>query len=252
MSALLLWLACAAPPPPPPVAQWVWTDADLPRLQELRRAHPDAVAGVHIGTIHHRDGALTTELSLAPTVAEAPRALVIRLEDDLRPAWDALTDAELAAELDAPLGRLLRLAASRGSFVEVQLDHDVPVRLLPRWANVLRTLRGGALKDQRVWVTSLVAHVAEPEYGPLLRGVVDGHILQVFDTGDDALDAARVTALANRAGLPWRWGLGAFERGGERPTNHRAWFTAPCLPPCEARWVFPAGAPYAELLQGAP
>lgn len=247
----LLWLTLACSrPAPAPVAQWVWTATDVERLGELRRTRPEAVGGVHIGTVHHDgSGGLHNELALAPTVVGAPRALVIRLDDDLHGAWGLLDDPTLASHLDAALARLLKLAASRGPYVEIQLDYDVPVRLLPRWATVLRQLRGGVLAGERLWVTSLVAHVQEPAYGALLQGVVDGHILQVFDTGDDALQAPDVIRRANAAGLPWRWGLGAFERGGEHPTHHRDWFAAPCVAPCEARWVFPAGQPWLELLQ---
>jgi hypothetical protein len=255
MSTLLsaAWLAAcrpapATPPAPPaPFAQWVWTEADLEPLTVLRAAQPGAVAGVHIATLRRAELGVRAELHLAPTLVEAPRALVIRLDDDLHPLFDALPDDGIAAALAAPLTRLLALADARGASVELQLDYDVPVRLLPRWAAVLRVLRGGCLAGRPLWVTSLVAHLQRPDYGALLSGVVDGHILQVFDTGDHAPSAPAVLALADAAGLPYRWGLGAFERGAA--TTHRAWFqaTAACAGRCQARWVFPAGQPWADL-----
>lgn len=244
---LAAWLPACTPTPPAPFAQWVWTEGDLAPLADLRAAQPDAVAGVHIATLHHHDGVVRAELSLAPSLVDPPRALVIRLDDDLHPAFDALSTEALAAALCAPLSRLLTMADQRGASVEVQLDYDAPVRLLPRWATTLRALRGGCLTSRPVWITSLVAHVQHPDYGALFAGAVDGHILQVFDTGDRAPAAAEVGRLAEAAGLPYRWGLGAFERGDT--TAHRAWFpaTSACSGRCVARWVFPAGQPWRDL-----
>lgn len=244
---LAAWLVACTTAPPAPFAQWVWTEADRAPLADLRASQPGAVAGVHIATLHYADGVVRSELSLAPGLVDPPRALVIRLDDDLHAAFDALPDDALAAALAAPLTRLLALADQRGASVELQLDYDVPVRLLPRWAAVLRLLRGGCLAGRPLWVTSLVAHLQRPDYGALFVGVIDGHILQVFDTGDRAPSAATVRALAEAADLPYRWGLGAFERGDT--TAHRAWFSATsgCTGRCQARWVFPAGQPWRDL-----
>lgn len=261
-----LGLACASPPTDRAlsVGQWVWTQADVPHVTELRATRPGAVAGVHVATVQFDPGkgALTVDLSLSPAVVPGPVALVIRLDDSVNAAWEA--SPALGDELDAAIGRVVSMA--RGavpSFVEVQLDYDVPVRRLAEWARVLGRLRRpgregaapGALAGERLWVTSLVAHLRDPAYGATMGSVVDGHVVQVFDTGDGATDAAEVGRLAARAGLPYRLGVGAFERagsGGAPVTAHRAWFDAvevACPAPlCEALWVFPAGRSYVALV----
>ncbi len=250
------WLvACAAPSAhaPEAVGQWVWTDDDVVRLEEVRAARPDVVAGVHVATVRYANGAFTNELGLSPTVVEGPLAVVVRLDDDVNQSWDELSDDAIAAGLDGALGRVLTLIHTRPvSVVEVQLDYDAPVRRLARWAGVLAKLRTGSLANEHVWVTSLVAHVREPAYGSLFRDLIEGHVLQVFDTGDDVGDAASVGRLAEQAGLRYRLGVGAFERTGLHPTAHRAWFAhldeACPAPRCESVWVFPAGRPYLDLL----
>lgn len=234
-----LWLACASAPAPPPAwGQWVWTDADAAPLAEARAVGP-VTAGVLIAELHDVDGAPKRALRLRPTLVDGPRAVVVRLDDDLHgdlerdpAAFGRAVAAELAA-LDT------MVTAVGGAPVEWQLDYDVPVRLLPAWANALDQLPG-----PRPWVTSLVSQVEDPRYGPLLHDRVAGHLLQVFDTGEP-VDPARVRAAAERAGLPWRLAVGAFERGGAAPTHHAAWFaqrhTTCVAPACTGVWVFPAG-----------
>jgi hypothetical protein len=124
----------------------------------------------------------------------------------------------------------------------------VPVRLLPRWAAVLGRLRPNI--GASLWITSLVAHLEAPTYGDQLRPAVDGHILQVFDTGTPLGDRARVARLAARAAMPYRLGVGAFERVG---TEHRAWFAhldeACARPWCDTVWVFPGNQPWTQLVE---
>jgi hypothetical protein len=181
--------------------------------------------------------------------------VVIRVEDDLHAAWDEASDAEIAEGVGDALVRVVLLARKRGPVDEVQIDHDVPERRLNRWGNVLRGVRP-RLEVRSLWVTSLVAHTRNPDFGPALRGVVDGHIVQVFDTGDDPKSASEVAEQATEVGLPWRLGLGAFERDVQRPL-HRAWFARAgetCRPPlCDGVWVFPAGSSWVTLLSpGSP
>lgn len=242
----------------PPLGQWVWTEADAARIAEIREARPETVAGVHVATVSWRGGRFENGLGLSPQIAgSGPVAAVIRIDDSAHAAWRDREDSEISADLDAAIGRVVAMIHARDLDVkEIQLDYDVPTRLLPRWAAVLGHLRASSLAGERVWVTSLVAHLRDPAYGDLLRGRADGHIVQVFDTGDDPGSAQEVASLAERAAIPYRLGLGAFERGGDRPTAHRAWFAriaVACPPPrCEAVWVFPAGRPYQDLLGDPP
>ena len=54
---------------------------------------------------------------------------------------------------------------------------------LPRWASTLGYLSAHALHGVELWITSLPVHVQQGNYSALMRGVVIGHIIQVFDTG---------------------------------------------------------------------
>ena len=166
-------------------------------------------------------------------------------------AWNVMSDSALAGVLNERLTRLLEAAErSGGRMREIQLDYDAPERRLPRWATVVGLLGAQSLRGRSVWVTSIPSHLRHPRaYGDLFRNVVAGHILQVFDTGDEYSKASSA-ALANRvedANMPFRLGVGAFERqlGGTRTTTHTKWFMG--IGEFARRrgfrgvWVFPAG-----------
>ncbi len=290
-AAAAAWSAsgCRAPPPARVATradgQWIWSAADLARWQRARATRPDLRPGLWSSTVWW-EGGVRQRLALSPrpfAAGSAGRrpalAVVVRFDDRMHAAWLAVGDgpagdSTLAAELDRPLATLLRLVAASGADVrEVQLDYDCPVRRLARWAAVVARLRAGALRGREVWITSLVAHVADHDgadrdYGDVFRGVVDGHIVQVFDVfapGGDApspTTAARLRAHLERAGLPFRLGVGAFERvvpaanGRARLTHHRAWFAlAPGLarsPLYRGLWVFPGGQPWESLVAAPP
>lgn len=259
--ATVVLTACTTPAParePARVGQWIWTRSDLARYEESVRARSGIEAGVFIGAVHcdtlsHRLVA-RAGLSAAVPGAQAVTA-VIRLEDGLdrcRAPHDAAHRFDIA--LDSAV-QVLRARVVSTPLAAVQLDHDAPQRALAAWASSVRYLHTHALARDEVWVTSLVAHLREPAYGGLFRGVVAGHVLQVFDTGEPATPAqvAEALRLARRAQLPFRLGLGAFERRTARgPTDHRAWFaTVPRFAAIEGYrgvWVFPAGQRWITFL----
>lgn len=192
------------------------------------------------------------QLGQTPKAVESAVWLV-RFDDDLQPWWGK-TDAEFAAALDAPLQRLITQAEGFGlTSPEIQLDFDVPVSKLQRWAAILAILQQSSLSGHSLWITSLPSHLRESTYGDLFRGVVAGHMIQVFDTGQTPEAVATVLADVEAAHMPFRLGLGAFERAhdGAPVTDHRAWFK---LAPQFVRskdyrgtWVFPAGRPWTQL-----
>ncbi|MCA9491917.1 MAG: hypothetical protein KC621_18420 [Myxococcales bacterium] len=234
LSALL---ACRTDPRPLSQGQWVWTSGDAAAVEERRRTEPEVVALVLIGELSFDGEEIRTALRNSPTVVRAPRGVVVRPDDSVASAFAGRSDAELAAALDAPLGRLLAQAEQVGGPPdEVQLDFDCPVRLLPRWGEVVGLLERGALRERHPWVTSLVAHVTDPTFAPALHERVEGHVLQVFDTGDRAVDADEVGRAAAAAKMRYRLGVGTFERqrDGVQVTDHRAWLEQvdrACLPP---------------------
>ena len=250
-------VAACAPSPPAAVSQaaqvgqWIWTRADVALYHESERVVPGLEAGVFVGAVHCDADSRTlhARAGLPAGVTDSGAVTsVIRFEDGLdacRSASDSSRRFNVA--LDSAV-RVLRSRSAQTAVRAVQLDYDAPQRALAAWSASVRALRGGALRGDSVWVTSLIAHLREPSYGALFRDVVDGHVLQVFDTGESAsaeqvAEAVRVT---RRAGLRFRLGLGAFERETSRGrTEHRAWFGAiPAfagLPGYAGLWIFPAG-----------
>jgi hypothetical protein len=245
------------------VGQWIWSARDSATLVDASRTIDSIVPTVWIGSVGAaRNGTSLVRLALSPRVAGAARvATVIRFDDDFTRLWDNPTDSVIAASVGSAVKAILSVASSAGvTITEVQLDYDCPERLLPRWANVVRTLSRDALTGRTVWLTSLVAHVKQSEYGDLFRGSVAGHIVQVFDTGDrmSVPYARQLERMITRHRMPFRLGVGAFERqlANGTTTNHRKWFGAVRVMAgsqwFRGVWVFPGGSPWASLLERAP
>lgn len=252
VSFLLVLTACTSTPATLTDGQWLWSRADRPVYLDARATLPGLRPGVWVSSITFdtTERRLVQHLALPPTLVPGPIAIVIRFENGMHQAWDRADDAALAVEADSAVGAVLRLVRGAGVTVaEVQLDYDCPVRRLPRWAAVVGKLADGSLRNEDVWVTSLVAHLREPEYGGLFRGKVTGHIVQVFDTGEEPTPARvdELQHLLRRQRLPFRFGVGAFERrlGADSTTDHLGWFAVrqriALLPQYRGLWVFPAG-----------
>jgi hypothetical protein len=241
----------------PALGQWIWTRADLARYDESVAVRADLEAGVFVGAVHC-DAA---RLQLVPRAGLAARdahadgvTLVIRFEDGLD---RCRTPDDTAHRFDSALDSAVRVLRFRSGAVvrAVHLDHDAPQRAIAAWAGSVHYLTTHALASDTVWVTSLIAQLREPRYGDLFRGVVAGHVLQVFDTGEPATDrqVREAVRLARAARMPFRLGLGAFERQTRRgATDHRAWFaTVPQFAAIAGYcgiWVFPAGRRWITFL----
>lgn len=227
--------------PPPALGQWVWTRSDLALLPEA------ATPGIFVGTVEVTTGTLGWTRALSPTLAgDGPRAAVLRFDDSLHSHWDdpGFGDA---------LSRQLQAIVDEVDVDEIQLDYDAPTRRLQRWGALVRKWGRGPLLGRRVWVTSIPTHLADPQaYRRAFAGAVDGHILQVFDT-ELACTPEAVSALSTRiarAELPYRIGVGAFERGNR--TDHgcwlRHWRHLGHAAGFDGLWVFPAGQAYHHLI----
>jgi hypothetical protein len=189
--------------------------------------------------------------ALSPALIATVRAVVVRFDDSFHAFWKK-SDAEIVEETDRLLSDLLHGVAATGAEPgEIQLDYDCPERLLPRWSKLLRALSARSLKNREVWITTLTSQLRRDDFGKLFRGAMTGHIPQVFDTGERFSHEAAADLRENldRAGVPFRLGLGAFERvGAGSSTDHGRWQGA--LPLLEQSgwyrglWVFPAGQPW--------
>jgi hypothetical protein len=266
-ASLILALLIAAPSacdrpvsPQTEIGQWIWSSADSALFVDAARSIPNLVPTVWIGTIRaSRDGEVQSQLALSPRISGRPTAaLVVRFDDGFSSVWQSQSDSAVAIAVGAVLRDMLAAAQRSGVTVsEVQLDYDCPERLLRRWSAAIAILSRGALAGRTVWITSLISHVRHAEYGDLFRANVAGHILQVFDTGDRmSLPYARqVERLVSRQRMPFRLGIGAFERrlaNGEM-TDHQAWFEAPHIMRgsrwFRGVWVFPGSASWVHLLE---
>ena len=89
-----------------------------------------------------------------------------------------------------------------------------------------------------------------------MRGVVTGHIIQVFDTGlsCDATSGQRLRTALQAQGMPYRIGYGTFERKGVSALySHLCWLGLTESwrgdPGASGFWVFPAGVCYSGSLK---
>jgi hypothetical protein len=267
LAAAMLVIAltgCSSPRATYRAGQWIWSVADRRLFLESHLHSSSLTPGVWLSTIRFDDrtGRIEQRLALDPADAGGiPLAAVVRFDRSFHLVWARLDDAAVARLVGERLDSLLAQVTRSGApIAEVQLDYDCPIRRLPRWARVVGLLGRTSLAGREVWITSLVAHLREPSYGRLFRGVIAGHIVQVFDTGDrdtpsSATDLERLLA---RQRLPFRLGVGAFERrlGSGELTDHRAWFfatrTLSRLRNYRGLWVFPAGQPWTLLAEASP
>jgi len=244
------------------VGQWIWSVADSARFARASRSVAQLTPTVWIGSVHGtRDGTVATQLGVSPRISGRERTgVVVRFEDDFNAVWDQQSDSAVSASVGAALRSLLTVASTAGvEITEVQLDYDCPERLLPRWSAVVASMTRDPLRGRQVWLTSLVAHVRQRDYGDLFRAHVAGHILQVFDTGDrmSLSYADQIERLASRHEMPFRLGVAAFERSlaNGNTTDHQAWFSAARVMQRSAwyrgLWVFPGGQEWASLMETA-
>jgi uncharacterized protein DUF3142 len=258
----LVALLAGSPAAPPPalaapdaiVGQWVWTRADADVFRAAVAERTDLRPVVHVATVTgDARGRVVRRRALSPAVLAdgRPVGIVIRFEDSFHRVWDrdpADVAEEVAHAIDATL---VDVRATGVELREIELDYDAPVRRLAAWAEVLRVV--ARRMPAPLWVTSIPSHLGDPAYGERLRGVVAGHILQLFDTGTACTAEARqelATQLAAHA-LPYRLGLAAFERRGA-PGRHACWNGAARdlgrAPGAAGQMIFPAGHPITGLL----
>lgn len=246
------------PSPSPVLGQWLWSARDSALLQSMRGRRPALRAGVWVATISTRGDALVAALGRPLDASVGDDAeVVIRVDDSFSPWWGRVPPDTIAARLGDRIARVLQVVERGGARRTLQLDYDAPVGRLAEYAELLQRLRGegGVLHGRSIWITSLVSHLGDPRYGARFRPLVDGHIVQLFDTGDrySAGREREVWQRVERAEMPFRLGVGAFERRlTSGPTTHRAWFG---FIPRAARsrwyrgtWIFPGGEAYAPYL----
>ncbi|OGW35568.1 MAG: hypothetical protein A2X58_00665 [Nitrospirae bacterium GWC2_56_14] len=239
------------------VGQWIWSRADEKIFLESRKIIPNILPCIWISTITVSRGAIVQNLAISPELAKSvgSAAFIVRIDDSLNALWNKERPDKIAHDIDSCLKNLIKLLTDAGvNIEEMQLDYDCPVRRLSAWSLAVRIATKGSLKGKHIWITSLPVHINDADYSVLFRGIVTGHILQLFDTGISAnqntLD--RLSLRLRRQSMPFRIGLGAFERAhSHESTDHQLWFSALSLfaeiPGYQGVWIFPGGGEWVNL-----
>jgi len=166
LSAPRTWAAAETP-----VAFWAWR-TQAPASDEisqtgatrlfLRAGQFDSARG-EVRRIRAVEGKLPDAIEIH-LVYNATRDLLARFETIEPPALARIVAETFAADLD-------RAARDGACVAGLQLDLDVPTRLLPRYATVLRLLRAGLPQGVKLSITGLPTWMDSPHIGSLLDEV---------------------------------------------------------------------------------
>jgi hypothetical protein len=231
------------------IGQWVWSRRDIPVLDRVRQTRPETAAAVSIAELAW-DGDVQVQLRLSPQAVPMPDQLVVRLDDSFHHA-----PVDAGGALDRALARLLSMTGPALVHTPVEIDYDAPVSRLALYADWLRELRAGALRGRALWITTLIAHLQDPDFGARFAEIIDGHVVQVFDTGEPWTPKRGKALVERLAGIPipFALGLGAFDRKG---TDHAAWLRVlpelRTLPTYRGVWVFAAGFDWSPMSRSLP
>ncbi|MDT7603400.1 MAG: hypothetical protein QOF61_1397 [Acidobacteriota bacterium] len=207
-----------------PVAFWVWGN-ELPAQEEIERAASETKARVlfvRAGQLHAEGGRVSRVR--APT-GKFPRGIPIHLVYNgtraLLASFAQLDARALASSIaETYRADLVRAEGDCARVSGLQLDLDVPTRLLPRYAELLRALRGRLPTGTQLSVTGLTTWMNSPAL-PSTLDAVDfwipqfygaripetlSEVMPVSSPASVARDAARARAL-NR---PFYAGVAAY------------------------------------------
>ncbi len=184
------------------------------------------------------------------------QSVVIRCDEGLHALWPRYGALEMARRAEERLAPLLEeLRRGPQSIQTLQIHYDAPVEFWGYYAKWLGYLKQTCLGCFSLWTTSLLAHLSDFQFSGRLRGVCEGHVLQLFDRNVPLTDQnlARTRKALLTQNLPTELGFATFERkleGGT--TEHRAWMKSLLvrvrdIEHLQGFWLFPAGQPYLEL-----
>lgn len=203
-----------------PIAWWAWRTA-VPTEAELNAAAVRTLF-LRAGQIDYQSGQLRR---IRAAEGALPRGvelhLVYNATRPLLAAFERIEPHTLAAVLaDSLMRDWERLACGPGALAGVQLDLDVPVRLLPRYRLVLVALRQRLPPGLKLSITGLPAWMEAPALREVLA-TVDWWIPQFYGASlpqrvtqniplASARQVARRTVQARQLGSPFYAGLAAY------------------------------------------
>ncbi len=207
-----------------PVAFWAWR-TNAPSEDALQRAAREARARVlflRAGQIDYEDRVLRR---IRPLGGEFPRALEIHLvynvTRSLLESFERVESEQLAALLvETYMHDAERAARDGAKVIGIQLDIDVPTRLLKRYEEVLRSVRAGLPPGTTVSITGLPTWMLSSELSEVLEAT-DFWIPQFYGAEiPDRVEkrvpisspaiVARDVARARELGKPFYAGLAAY------------------------------------------
>jgi hypothetical protein len=208
-----------------PVAFWAWRN-EMPGEAEVERARSEARAQTLFLRAGQFDLAGGKLARIRPADGKFPRALPLHLVYNatrgLLSEFERVDESALASVVAETFRRDLERAAAHGAqeVVGLQLDFDVPTRLLPRYARVLRGVRGGLAPRTQLSITGLPTWMESATLGQTLDAV-DFWIPQCYGaTIPERIEAAtpisspesvaRCVARARKLERPFYAGLSAY------------------------------------------
>lgn len=202
--------------PDPAPAFWVWHRSSALAAEETTALPAGGRLYRQIAEFGWRDGKWSPRVVAEAAALSAREIPVVRI--DPGPSFLERPDAA------AMLARWLRHHFQNKVPAALQLDHDCPVRLLPRYAAFLHELKS-ELALREITITALAGWIDSPAFKPLGEAA-DELVPMFYDlTADPPQDIASGTAKpmagAEAAAwiarwkscrTPWRAGLANFER----------------------------------------
>ena len=207
-----------------PVTFWAWRDG-LPAEAEVERAAREARAQalfVRAGQLHAEGQRI---VRVRRPEGRFPRALPVHLVYNatraLLASFEAIDAAALASATEEAFKEDSRRATADGArVIGLQLDLDVPTRLLPRYAGLLTILRARLPRDARLSVTGLPTWMESRALADVLAAVdfwtpqfygarIPERLAERLPVSSPASVAAGVER-ARKLGRPFYAGLAAY------------------------------------------
>lgn len=158
-----------------PIAFWSWRRA-APAQAEVDKAKAETGARtlfLRAGQIDAKDGMLRRT---RPSVGQFPSGirlhLVYNATRSLLANFERIDDEALAAIICKVYAEdAARAASDRSNVVGIQLDFDIPTRLLPRYASLLRRVRAQLPQGTQLSITGLPTWIDSAQIDELLASV---------------------------------------------------------------------------------
>lgn len=224
MLGVLVSAGCARPPAPPlETSLWYWhgpvaLDEGQDRALDTMRVE---TLFIRAATLSQEEGHLSVVLPQRFESGSRKVHLVFRLDASIAAEFDRLDLDAIAKKIVEAHARVGGQAETEGwQVIGIQLDFDCPTRLLERYADLVRRVRGQAPRETWLTVTGLGSWYESPSI-EALADACDEVVPQCYEAElGTSLDQVhpvsnlplleRTIERAERLGRPYRIGLPAY------------------------------------------